>query len=91
MRTRRGMLVVGVAAVALGGGLLGARWLGRADAQPGTTVVTLCDNHTTTSVPSGPKTHEQGQAIADALMSQWRQKNPEREHASPGSHHRPLQ
>ncbi len=79
MRTRRGMLLVGVAAVALGGGLLGTRWLGRANAQPGTTVVTLCDNHTTTSVPSGPKTREQGQEIADALMSQWRQKNPERD------------
>src|SRR5262249_30445843 len=79
MRARRGMLVLGFTALTLGGGLLGARWLERANAQQGTTVVTLCDNHTTTSVPSGPKTREQGQAIADALMSQWRQKNPDRD------------
>src|SRR5262249_62344548 len=69
MRTRRGKLVLAIAALVLGG-VLGARWLGRANAQRDTTVVTLCDNKTTTTTPSGPKTHEEGQAIADALMSQ---------------------
>jgi thiosulfate dehydrogenase len=78
MRTRRGKLVLAIAALVLGG-MLGARWLGRANAQPDTTVVTLCDNKTTTTTPSGPKTREEGQAIADALMSQWRQTNPDRD------------
>ena len=78
MRTRRRKLVLGIATLTVAG-LLGARWLGRAHAQPDTTVVTLCDNKTTTTVPSGAKTHEEGQAIADALMSQWREKNPDRD------------
>ena len=70
--------MLGIATLTVAG-LLGARWLGRAHAQPDTTVVTLCDNKTTTTVPSGAKTHEEGQAIADALMSQWREKNPDRD------------
>src|SRR5262249_4665536 len=78
MRTRRGKLVLTIAALVLGG-VLGARWLGRANAQPDTTVVTLCDNKTTTTTPAGPKTRAEGQAIADALMSQWRQNNPDRD------------
>jgi cytochrome c len=42
------------------------------------TEVKLCDNHTTTTVdPNAPKTPETGQAIADALMSQWRAKHPD--------------
>ena len=81
MRMSRTTLLLGATVLALGAGSLGARWLGarRADAQ-GTTVVTLCDNETKTTVPdTAAKTHEDGQKIADALMSQWRQKNPDRD------------
>lgn len=40
--------------------------------------VELCDGETRTRVESGEaQTREDGQAIADALMSQWRKKNPD--------------
>jgi len=40
--------------------------------------VTLCDNHTTTTVPADqPRTAENGAKIASALMAQWLEKNPD--------------
>lgn len=40
--------------------------------------VKLCDNHTTTTVAAdAPKTRPTGQAVADALMAQWREANPD--------------
>src|SRR5262245_4717085 len=82
MRTTRTTLVAGAAALALGAGVLGARWLGsgHAAAEQKTIEVTLCDNQTKTTVPAtAGKTREEGQQIADALMSQWQQKNPDRD------------
>jgi hypothetical protein len=39
--------------------------------------VKLCDNQTTTSVPAdAPRTREHGAKIAEALMAQWREANP---------------
>jgi hypothetical protein len=77
MRTRRTTLVVAAGlAVVLGG--LCTRW--RAGAEQETIQVVLCDDETKTDVPANtPKTREQGQQIADALMSQWQQKNPNRD------------
>jgi len=62
------------------------------DAQPGhvlpiskdgNLVVGLCDGETSIEVtgvkPGDPMTHEQGQKVADALMSDWRRKHPEAE------------
>jgi hypothetical protein len=44
----------------------------------GTTEVKLCDNETTVDIPSDmAKTRENGQAVADSLMAQWKQKNPD--------------
>jgi cytochrome c553 len=41
--------------------------------------VRLCDNETTTSVSAdAPRTAESGMQIAQALMSQWKLKNPDR-------------
>jgi len=41
------------------------------------TTVQLCDGKTTVDIPAGmEKTRANGQAVADALMAQWRQKNP---------------
>jgi len=40
--------------------------------------VKLCDNKTTTTVPADqPRTAENGQKIASALMAQWLEKNPD--------------
>ncbi len=39
--------------------------------------VKLCDDKTTTAVPAGAKTREDGQRISDTLMDQWRKKNPD--------------
>ena len=40
--------------------------------------VKLCDDHTTTTVPADqPKTRENGEKIASALMAQWLEKNPD--------------
>jgi hypothetical protein len=40
--------------------------------------VKLCDNKTTTTVAAdAPRTRANGQAIADALMAQWREANPD--------------
>jgi thiosulfate dehydrogenase len=40
--------------------------------------VKLCDNHTTTTVPADqPKTAENGAKIAQSLMAQWLEKNPD--------------
>jgi thiosulfate dehydrogenase len=81
MTTRRTTLIFG-AALAVGGGLLGARWLGsgHAAAEQETIQVTLCDNETKTTVPAtAGKTRAEGQQIADALMSQWQQQNPDRD------------
>jgi len=42
------------------------------------TTVLLCDNHTTVEIPTDmPKTKENGQAVADALMAQWKQRHPD--------------
>lgn len=47
----------------------------------GNLVVGLCDGETSVEVkgvkPGDPLTREQGQAIADALMKEWRQKHPD--------------
>jgi thiosulfate dehydrogenase len=49
----------------------------------GNLVVGLCDGETSIEVkgvkPGDPMTREQGQAIAGALMQQWRQKHPDAE------------
>jgi cytochrome c553 len=45
-------------------------------AKNGETVVKLCDNKTTTTVPAGPATPEQGQKISDALMARWKAEHP---------------
>jgi len=43
-----------------------------------TTTVLLCDNHTTVDIPADmAKTKENGQAVADALMSQWKERHPD--------------
>lgn len=40
--------------------------------------VKLCDNHTTTTVPAGQaRTAENGAKIAQSLMAQWLEKNPD--------------
>lgn len=40
--------------------------------------VELCDGETATSVPADiQRTRENGQKIADALMDEWRRKNPD--------------
>jgi thiosulfate dehydrogenase len=84
MRTRRTTLAIAVA-VTVGTGLLAARLLetrGAAaeDRTDKTIEVTLCDNQTKTTVPANAgKTREEGQQIADALMSQWQQSNPDRD------------
>jgi cytochrome c len=41
--------------------------------------VKLCDNHTTVNLDTLPKDRAGGQAVADALMAQWRQKHPTQE------------
>lgn len=42
--------------------------------------VLLCDNETKVQVDAnGPKTREEGQQIADALMAQWQAKHPEQD------------
>jgi len=39
--------------------------------------VKLCDNKTTTTIPAdAPRTRENGQAVANSLMAQWREANP---------------
>ncbi|MEW6300171.1 MAG: hypothetical protein AB1671_20955 [Thermodesulfobacteriota bacterium] len=51
-----------------------------AETQPdgGTVDVQLCDGETTTTVPATmERTRENGVKIADALMAQWKRKNPE--------------
>ena len=81
MRTRRTTLAI-AATMVLGGGVLAMRGLGSPGAAAGekTIQVTLCDNETRTTVPAGgAKTRAEGQEIADALMSQWRQTNPDRD------------
>lgn len=46
--------------------------------ETGTTEVKLCDDQTTVDVPSDmDRTRENGQAVADALMAQWKRKNPD--------------
>src|SRR5262245_53211125 len=41
------------------------------------TEVKLCDNHTTVALDSLPRDRAGGQAVADALMAQWRQQHPD--------------
>jgi cytochrome c len=44
---------------------------------PGSKQVKLCDNKTTVQIPNdAPKTRAEGQMISDALMAQWKEKNP---------------
>ena len=44
------------------------------------TEVKLCDNHTKTTIPAGTEmTAEAGKQVSDALMAQWKAKNPDRE------------
>jgi thiosulfate dehydrogenase len=70
----RNLLIV-FAAAALGG--CGSSTSTGTSGKEGTTEVKLCDDHTTVDVPSDmAKTRENGQAVSDALMAQWKQKNP---------------
>jgi thiosulfate dehydrogenase len=47
---------------------------------PGSKEVRLCDNKTTVKVSNEtPKTAAEGQKIADALMAQWKAKNPNKD------------
>lgn len=63
----------GAAALALAVGALEPRARG-ADAIE----VKLCDNKTTTTVAAdAPRTRDNGQAIANSLMAQWREANPD--------------
>lgn len=49
-----------------------------AAATPGDDEVLLCDGETTVKIDaSKPKTRENGQAVASALMEQWLEKNPD--------------
>jgi len=48
-------------------------------AAAGSTEVKLCDNVTTVSLDTLPKDRAGGQAVADALMAQWRQAHPDQE------------
>jgi thiosulfate dehydrogenase len=51
-----------------------------ASPDPGSKEVRLCDNKTTVKVSNGtPKTAAEGQKIADALMAQWKAKNPNKD------------
>jgi thiosulfate dehydrogenase len=51
-----------------------------ASPDPASKEVRLCDNKTTVKVPNGtPKTVAEGQKIADALMAQWKAKNPNKD------------
>jgi cytochrome c len=51
-----------------------------ANADPGSKEVRLCDNKTTVKVSNGtPKSAAEGQKIADALMAQWKAKNPNKD------------
>src|SRR5687767_8594280 len=44
---------------------------------PGDQKVMLCDGQSSVTVPAGAeKTPENGRAVADALMAQWRQQHP---------------
>src|SRR5688572_15207178 len=43
------------------------------------TRVKLCDDHTTVDLDTLPADRAGGQAVADALMAQWRQKHPDTE------------
>ena len=79
----------GVSALALAGLVAMAAGCGAFDRPGGlfgggetreTTKVELCDGETSTEVPNDlERTRENGQAIADALMAQWKRKNAERD------------
>jgi cytochrome c len=43
------------------------------------TQVKLCDDHTTVDLDTLPADRAGGQAVADALMAQWRQKHPDQD------------
>jgi len=50
----------------------------KSTAQENTSEVKLCDNHTTVKINEDmPRTRENGQMVADALMSQWKRSNPD--------------
>lgn len=50
----------------------------RATGDEAGTEVKLCDNHTTVTVPAGTaKTKENGVAISEALMAQWKRDHPD--------------
>ena len=74
MRSKRSYVVLGLAALALAGGVVVAVDVDADDPM----IVQLCDGQTTTTVDkSAPKTRENGQKIADELMAQWQRAHPE--------------
>jgi thiosulfate dehydrogenase len=89
MRTRTS--IIGVCALALlagaackskknqGGDGSGAATGTTGTAATGATEVKLCDNHTTVALDKVPKDRAGGQAVADALMVQWRQQHPDQQ------------
>ena len=65
-------VITGAVALALGVVVLQSRAGGGEQLE-----VKLCDNKTTTTVAAdAPRTRDNGQAIANSLMSQWREANP---------------
>lgn len=74
------LAMLGVACVDEGDGPPAASSGAKAEAAKGeeTMAVELCDGETSVEVAKdGPKSAEEGQKIADALMAQWRRKNPD--------------
>ncbi|MGH7858438.1 MAG: c-type cytochrome [Candidatus Binatia bacterium] len=66
-----------LAVTVFGCGLVGRDWR-LWPSEPETSEVKLCDGETSTRVPARlERTPENGQKIADALMSQWRRKHPD--------------
>lgn len=58
--------------------LLASAWSGCQEPPADDLDVKLCDNHTTVTVPANmAKTRANAQKISDALMAQWKEKNPD--------------
>ena len=65
-------VITGAVVLALGVGVLQPRARGGEQLE-----VKLCDNKTTTTVAAdAPRTRDTGQAVANSLMDQWREANP---------------
>ena len=84
-RTSWPAIVAMATGLSLGAGAIGVAALrsgSEAAAPAGETIeVELCDGETKTEIvlAQAKPTREEGQKVADALMSQWRSKNPDRE------------